>query len=57
MTAARRRPARYRSIYSNGIPLWMCGRCGDQRLANTPEQQLADHEASCGQPRRDQETK
>lgn len=46
----RRRRARYRSIYVNGIPCWECGRCGDRQPTGTPHAQLAAHEAACGQP-------
>jgi hypothetical protein len=46
----RRRRARYRSIYVNGIPVWECGRCGRREPASTPEADLAAHEAECGQP-------
>lgn len=46
-----RRRARYRSVYINGIPWWECNRCGDRRLpAKANAQDLADHEANCGQP-------
>lgn len=30
-----RRPARYRSIYVNGCPVWECGRCGDRQPPGT----------------------
>jgi hypothetical protein len=45
-----RRPARYRSIYVDGCPVWECGRCGRRVPPTTPEPELAAHEAECGQP-------
>ena len=47
-----RRPARFRSIYVNGVPVWECNRCGTRRLPATRHEDLADHEQTCGQPRR-----
>lgn len=46
----RRRRARYRSIYVNGIPVWECGRCGRREPTGTPHATLAAHEAECDQP-------
>lgn len=50
-----RRPARYQPIYVNGVPVWECGGCGDQRPVDTPHEQLTDHEQSCGQWLRSEE--
>ncbi|MZF56913.1 hypothetical protein GTX53_24295 [Streptomyces sp. SID5594] len=44
-----RRPARYRSIYVNGCPVWECGRCGDRQPPGTREADLRRHENTCGQ--------
>ncbi|MGW0904966.1 hypothetical protein [Streptomyces sp. NPDC002853] len=48
MTARRR--ARFRSIYVNGCPVWECSRCGERRGPAAREEDLAAHEAECGQP-------
>lgn len=45
----RRRRARYRSIYVNGIPVWECGRCGHRVPSSTPHATLTAHETQCGQ--------
>lgn len=42
------RPARYRSIYVNGCPIWECGRCGDRQPGATAESDLRRHENACG---------
>lgn len=45
-----RRPARFRSIYVNGCPVWECGRCGTRRHPATRLADLRKHEDTCGQP-------
>ncbi|UNZ20595.1 hypothetical protein [Streptomyces sp. 891-h] len=55
MPPTTRRRARFRSIYVNGCPVWECGRCGLRRPPGTRETDLAEHEATCGQPAINQE--
>ncbi|WP_159006893.1 hypothetical protein [Streptomyces sp. NRRL S-813] len=50
MSASIRRRARFRSVYVNGCPVWECSRCGTRRLPATRPEDLAAHEAVCGQP-------
>lgn len=45
-----RRPARFRSVYINGLPVWECNRCGTRRPPGTPHEDLTGHERACGQP-------
>lgn len=44
----KHRRARFRSIYVNGCPVWECSRCGTRRPPSTRHEDLAAHEAECG---------
>lgn len=47
------RKARFRSVYINGVPVWVCSRCGTRRLPATRHTDLAAHEEICGHWRPD----